>query len=123
MKEGLNKIYLYIGNIIEKINKTLAMRYYFWVMKPYNPMVLYREWERLWRNTKMKTIHKLNMIDTKYMDDIDLIIMYKNPDKTYNEYRKLVNKIKYKDDDKESMRLGHILAMHQLVDMKFIENW
>lgn len=66
----MKTVHLLIGWILEKIDKTTAMRYYYWAMQPYNKYPLYSKWFELFENTEISTLIDLKMIDLTYNRDI-----------------------------------------------------
>jgi hypothetical protein len=91
LKTSSHSTLIKIGNIIERVDKILALRYYWCVMSPANPHILFNEWERLWRQTKISKAIELDMIDLKYDTDYneygikDYSILH-HKDKTVQEY-------------------------------------
>lgn len=91
LKTSSHSKLLEIGNIIERVDKILALRYYWCVMYPTNPQILFDEWDRLWRETKISKVIELDMIGLKYDTDYneydikDYSILH-HKDKTVQEY-------------------------------------
>ena len=82
----IEKIHLIIGSLLERYDQTLAMRYYYWAMKPYNEEPLYGKWEQLWRNTQISTLIELHMLEISYMGEFERCVLFLNKEMTLNEY-------------------------------------
>ena len=90
LKKGIViSLHLFIGHCLEKIDKTLAMNYFHWAMRPYNKYPLYGEWFRLWNNTKIKELLETGNICLTYASDETVERLNRNRNLTFKEYHEL----------------------------------
>ncbi len=86
------RIHMYIGHLIERFDRSIAMNYFMWVMKPYNKSPLFDEWERLWTNTKISDLIETGNIDLTHHSKEELKNLMNNKDLTFNEYFEMKRK-------------------------------